>query len=498
MENYVTLQGRGGIVDIATNDKIGIRIEFWGDDIDSIREFNIETQRSIKTIEKVTIYPAHEYVLERNIEEICKKIEEKYKNKSAIQEDIEQIQEGNHISKIDKYFDCFYENQETILDYLNSNYVIFIDEINKIRTRSKNIKEDRKVLENALTEKEKQIPEAIINELNIEEIEEADLKIGEEATLEEQRKIIVNSEKIAENLQNANSLIEDGGIDNISMAIRALEKIENIDEKYGTVATNLKNLYYELQEISRDISSYKDDTDFNEEERENIEERLEQIRFLKRKYGNSIKEIIKYKQELEQEIYRIENLEEYTNKLKQELKQVENNLNLYASQMHEIRNKKAIELSENINLNLKELEMKNATINVKVEYKANEYFGVLSAFYKVMDICVSHIPASDVKGVKEIIDCSCMSQFFNIESLCRDVGVSHAHLLRLFKKEYGLTLINYVIKKRVMYACELLETTDLSVTAVALSCGFSDILHFMKIFKRETGTTALEYRNKHK
>ena len=76
-----------------------------------------------------------------------------------------------------------------------------------------------------------------------------------------------------------------------------------------------------------------------------------------------------------------------------------------------------------------------------------------------MDICVSHIPVSNIKYVKEIIDAGCMSQFFNIESLCRDVGISHAHLLRLFKKEYGLTLINYVIKKRVMYACELLETT---------------------------------------
>ena len=54
-------------------------------------------------------------------------------------------------------------------------------------------------------------------------------------------------------------------------------------------------MYYELQEISRDISSYKDDTDFNEEERENIEERLEQIRFLKRKYGNTIEEILEYK-----------------------------------------------------------------------------------------------------------------------------------------------------------------------------------------------------------
>lgn len=166
---------RGGIVDIATNEKVGIRIEFWGDDIDSIREFNIETQRSIKNIETATIYPAHEYILEEPAEKTCKKIKEKYKKskkQDIIEEDIEQIKTGNYISKIDKYFDCFYEKQETILDYLNKDYVVFLDEINKIETRSTNIKEDRKNLERSLIEKERQIPEAITNILEFEQIQE--------------------------------------------------------------------------------------------------------------------------------------------------------------------------------------------------------------------------------------------------------------------------------------------------------------------------------------
>lgn len=127
---------------------------------------------------------------------------------------------------------------------------------------------------------------------------------------------------------------------------------------------------------------------------------------------------------------------------------------------------------------------------------ANGHFGVLSAFYKIMDICVSHIPPSGIQSIKAVIDANCMSQFFSIESLCRDIGISHAHLLRLFKNEYGDTLIGYMTKKRIEHACELLATTDLSVRTVAFSCGFSDEIHFMKTFKKSVGVTALQYRNK--
>lgn len=124
----------------------------------------------------------------------------------------------------------------------------------------------------------------------------------------------------------------------------------------------------------------------------------------------------------------------------------------------------------------------------------NGYFGILSSFYKIMDICVSRIPPGSIKNIKDTIDCSCMSQFFSIESLCKTMGISHTHLLRVFKKEYGSTLIEYITKRRMAYACELLKTTDLTVSAVAFSCGFSDETYFMKTFKKEIGVTALKYR----
>ena len=166
---------RGGIVDISMNEKTGIRIEFWGDEVDSIRDFNISTQRSINAKEMITIYPAHEYILENNIETICEKIKEENKNidnQEIIEEDIEQIKAGNYISKIDKYFNSFYESQSTLLDYLNSNYCIFLDEIGKIKQRAKNVKNDNYNLERSMVEKGKIIPEAIKNMLNFESLEQ--------------------------------------------------------------------------------------------------------------------------------------------------------------------------------------------------------------------------------------------------------------------------------------------------------------------------------------
>ena len=165
---------RGDIVDIAIGSKGGIRLEFWGDEIDSIREFNIESQRSIGNKENVTIYPANEYVLENSIDVVCKNIRENYKtyaNQDIIEQDIEQIKIGNYRNKIDKYFDCFYENQETILDYLKSNYIVFLDEIRKIEQRSNNIKKDRENLIESLVSKEKEVPEAIANEMGFKEVQ---------------------------------------------------------------------------------------------------------------------------------------------------------------------------------------------------------------------------------------------------------------------------------------------------------------------------------------
>ena len=166
---------RGGLIDVSTNENTGVRIELWGDEIDSIRNFSITSQRSINTLEKVTINPAHEYILEDNIENVCKKIQKEYKNVDnfeIVENDIEQIKSGNYISKIDKYFNCFYSEQETLLDYLNENYIVMLDEINKIKLRSKNIILDNNNLVKVLMEKKKIVPEIIRNLIEFNEIDE--------------------------------------------------------------------------------------------------------------------------------------------------------------------------------------------------------------------------------------------------------------------------------------------------------------------------------------
>ena len=165
---------RGDIVDIAVTESTGIRLEFWGDEIDSIRNFNITSQRSIQNLEKATIYPAHEYILQDSIENVCKKIKKLEVSKAQeqiLEEDIEQIKAGNYISKIDKYFDCFYEETSSLIDYLNKDTAIFIDEENKIKQRMQNIQIDNQNLIKTLTEKEKIVPQAIKNLSTQEQIE---------------------------------------------------------------------------------------------------------------------------------------------------------------------------------------------------------------------------------------------------------------------------------------------------------------------------------------
>lgn len=154
---------RGGIIDIGISSKKGIRIELWGDEIDSIREFDISNQRSTDKIKKVTIYPASEFVLEEAKEKIAERIMEKASDDEKTLEDIEEIKQGDYLNKIDKYFNSFYQKRETIIDYLKNDYIIFLDEIGKIKARSENIIKDNNNVIKTLLEKKKVVPEALAN-----------------------------------------------------------------------------------------------------------------------------------------------------------------------------------------------------------------------------------------------------------------------------------------------------------------------------------------------
>ena len=206
------------------------------------------------------------------------------------------------------------------------------------------------------------------------EIETINLKIGEDESLEEKRKLILKSEKITENLKMADEALSEQTVDSINVAIRALEKIENIDNVYSNKLSELKGIYYDIQELSRDISTMNEDVNFDEEERNTIETRLDIIYSLKRKYGNTIEEILSYKDQLEKEIYEIENVDEINNKLKSELKNIEDQMTQLSIKMNKTRIDKSKELSEKINEELQDLEMRNARFNCKVSFNENNEF----------------------------------------------------------------------------------------------------------------------------
>ena len=279
---------------------------------------------------------------------------------------IESHGQNDHQSLLDNKFHLKY------LDgFIGEELLKYKQEYKENYTRYIEIKQELKANYGDEKERERKLD---LLKYQFNEIEEAELKEKEEEELEEKRKIMLNSEKISNSLNEADEAIGESSIDSINLAIRAMEKIEGIDTKYEAITSNLKNIYYDLQELSRDISNEKEDIYFDEQERNEVEERLDLIYSLKRKYGNNILEILNYKEEIEKEIQHIENLDDYNRKLKKELKQIKEKMTKLAINIHNLRKEYAKVLGININKILEDLEMKNAKINIHVDYKEEEFF----------------------------------------------------------------------------------------------------------------------------
>ena len=266
------------------------------------------------------------------------------------------LNENEHI----EYLDAFIKENITEKDNYKNLYQEY-----------KNIQKELK--ENYGDDKEKERKLDLLKyELN--EIDATNLKIGEEEEIEEQSKIMQNSEKLQNSLNNVDIELNENAVTAISNSIRSLEKIEDCGEHYQNKLSELKDIYYTVQELARDISYMKEDIYFDEEERSNIENRLDTIYSLKRKYGNSIKEILEYKDKIKKEIDEIENKDEYNKKLKEKLEKIKKEMLNIAKNIHQKRIEYAEKLSSAINKELEALEMKNAKFKVNVELNQDEKF----------------------------------------------------------------------------------------------------------------------------
>ena len=258
--------------------------------------------------------------------------------------------------------------KETHIEYLDK---FAGTEIQKLVKEYSTLYEKRAELKQELKrnygdEKEKQRKLDLLK-YQVNEIEAAKLMPNEEEELNAKRQIMLNSELIIENIKNADYNVNEVAIEAVNTAVRGLEKIAELDNKYSKVLEELRNTYYELEESGRDIASLNEDNCFEEEDRTKIEERLDIIFSLKRKYGSNIEEILEYCDKIKKELYEIENLEEYTNKIKKEIKELEQKMLAIAEKMNDIREKTAKILDEKITNELSDLEMKSAKFQVKIE-----------------------------------------------------------------------------------------------------------------------------------
>lgn len=266
------------------------------------------------------------------------------------------------------------QDSQNLLDV--SKHICYLDEFagEKIANLKKEYIElytnhndiERKLKQNYGDDKERERKLDLL-QYQLKEIERANLKVGEEEDLKEKHSLMKNSEKLQENLKNIDENLRLQAIEGVSVSIKCLEKIEDCGTIYTEKLSELKNIYYEIQELSRDISDMQEEVCFDTYERDDIEKRLDEIFSLKRKYGNSIEEILKYKDELESEINNIENMEDINNKLKNEKKKLEEKMNVMCNEMDIIRNDSALYLSKKINKELQELEMIHSKFSVHIE-----------------------------------------------------------------------------------------------------------------------------------
>lgn len=200
----------------------------------------------------------------------------------------------------------------------------------------------------------------------LDEIKNANLVVGEEEELVEKRKILSNSEKISGSLNETSNELNNHVLDGLSKSIKYMSKIENYSDIYKEKLIQIQSVYYDLEDITSQISDFTYDIEYDQDTARNVEERLDMIYSLKRKYGNNISEILTYKNSLVSQINEIENKEEYIKIQKEKLNALDNKMRNIANTMTAIRKENALLLEKKINEQLTELEMKNASFLVSI------------------------------------------------------------------------------------------------------------------------------------
>jgi len=208
-----------------------------------------------------------------------------------------------------------------------------------------------------------------------EEIAGASLRSGEEEELAADRTRLANSEKLSAAAQDAYATLSGaerggGALDALNAALVAVEHAAALDEALAPLAETLGSAVSYAEDAARELRVYQEGVEFNPERLEEIEGRLDLIRTLKRKYGETLDEIIAYGQELDGKLDALEHSEAREEELTQAITKSEAKLLAAAAKLTKTRRKASAEFAAGIARELQDLGMAATKFEVSIEPQA--------------------------------------------------------------------------------------------------------------------------------
>lgn len=258
-----------------------------------------------------------------------------------------------------------------------------------------------KELEEKDIDKEQQQRELSFLEFEIQELEDACLREGEDEELEKTYRKMLNGKKIAEACGAAYRLTSENGesaSDQIGRALREISVVTSCDAELQPLEEQLEQLDGLLNDFNRDMSSYLSGLEFEEEDFYETEKRLDELNHLKSKYGDTIEKVLEAKEEKIQRRDELLDYDAYLNQLKEQKKASEEALEKASKKLSKIRKKYAKELCRQVTEHL--LDLNFETVDLSMEFEQTTHF--TSNGYDEVEFLISTNPGETPKPLGKI------------------------------------------------------------------------------------------------
>lgn len=245
----------------------------------------------------------------------------------------------------------------------------------------------------------------------IEEIESAQLESGEDTELEIEEKKLSQYEKLYQSVENISELFSGDEFNTLSVLKKintSVYSISEMDTTLNSLAKRMENVFYEVEDISSEIKSYKQSLVFDPQRYEEVQERLALLFRLKKKYGSgiqsSVDDIISYGKSAKEELALLQSSDNNKKELEEAIRQLEKKVYEVAKILSEKRKVASKNLSQQVTQIISELGMKNAVFQVSVQQKQFEDTNQKCGPYGIDDIefMISANPGSPVRPLAKI------------------------------------------------------------------------------------------------